>query len=186
MQGKKRLHIRRSSFRPLACPRMATVSIPLSPHAIGMMAGRRVPLSNVPNLANSPLRPAAGKRGRTQSNATEDALHGQAPPAKKQFVDLEQPISRTPTRKPTSSQLSRVAAEGAPVRKAPAPKEREGPGRTARQEKTEIDNRALERVDQWQKHYRKVFPTFVFYFDGVPDDSRRLCLNGLAALGAVC
>lgn len=43
----------------------------------------------------------------------------------------------------------------------------------------------LENVRQWQRHYRKAFPEFVFYFESVPHDVRLKCLKQLDALGAV-
>lgn len=43
----------------------------------------------------------------------------------------------------------------------------------------------LENVRQWQKHYRKAFPQFVFYFESVPNDVRAKCLKQAIALGAV-
>lgn len=38
----------------------------------------------------------------------------------------------------------------------------------------------------WQKHYRKLFPSFRFYFDGVPEESRSRFLRHIISLGAVC
>ena len=169
---------------PWPCLCMAAVSIPPSPHAIGMMASRRVPLSNVPNAANSPLRPLAGKRGRSQSNATEDAQGGQPPPNKKQILDLNAVVPRTPTRRqPQATALRRV--DGIPEKKPQGAREREAAGRTTRQEKTENESQNQETIRQWQKHYRKVFPSYVFFFDNVPEDFLRHCSRGVAGLGAV-
>lgn len=41
----------------------------------------------------------------------------------------------------------------------------------------------LETIRQWQKHYRKAFPSFVFYFESLPDEvglrfSRQILLLG--------
>jgi regulatory subunit for Cdc7p protein kinase len=40
-------------------------------------------------------------------------------------------------------------------------------------------------IRAWQKHYRKVFPDFVFYFDSVPDDVRVKFCKQITSLGAV-
>ncbi|KAI9803582.1 MAG: hypothetical protein M1825_001925 [Sarcosagium campestre] len=45
-----------------------------------------------------------------------------------------------------------------------------------------IDNN--ETVKQWQRHYRKVFPQFVFYFESIPDDLHRRCSRQVLSLGA--
>ncbi len=46
-------------------------------------------------------------------------------------------------------------------------------------------NERLENVRQWQKHYRKAFPNFVFYFESLPHEVRVRCLKQVNALGAV-
>ena len=51
-------------------------------------------------------------------------------------------------------------------------------------EKHAVDS--IETLLQWQSHYRKAFPDFVFYFESVPDDTRRQCLKDIHAFGAVC
>jgi regulatory subunit for Cdc7p protein kinase len=43
-----------------------------------------------------------------------------------------------------------------------------------------------ESVRQWQKHYRKIFPTFNFYFDGLSDDVKSRFLRQITLLGGVC
>ena len=159
---------------------MAAVSIPPSPHAIGIMASRRVPLSNVPNVVNSPLRPTA-KRGRAQSNAAEDALNIQAPPLKKQIFELDPNVPRTPTRRAPAKGVQAGVAEA----KVQAIKDKHILARAVRQEKAEAEGQSLEQVRLWQKHYRKVFPSFVFYFEGVSDETRRQYSKALANLGAV-
>lgn len=50
-------------------------------------------------------------------------------------------------------------------------------------EKAAEDN--LETIRKWQRHYRKVFPTMVFYFDNVPDHLRDEVLPQVTSLGAV-
>jgi hypothetical protein len=43
----------------------------------------------------------------------------------------------------------------------------------------------LESVRQWQRHYRKVFPQFVFYFESVSNDLRDTFARQVRCLGAV-
>jgi hypothetical protein len=43
----------------------------------------------------------------------------------------------------------------------------------------------MDSIRQWQRHYRKAFPQFVFYFDSIPEDMRRKCSRQVMALGAV-
>ena len=43
----------------------------------------------------------------------------------------------------------------------------------------------LDNIRQWQRHYRKAFPSFVFYFDSLPADVRNRSLREVLALGAV-
>lgn len=50
-------------------------------------------------------------------------------------------------------------------------------------EKAAEDN--LETIRKWQRHYRKVFPTMVFYFDSVPDHLRDEVATQVISLGAV-
>jgi regulatory subunit for Cdc7p protein kinase len=45
---------------------------------------------------------------------------------------------------------------------------------------------SLESIRQWQRHYRKAFPQFVFYFESVPDDVRTKVSRQIQYLGAVC
>lgn len=176
---------------------MATAFI-LSPNAQTNMATRRAPLANVPNAVNSPFRntqPTNGKRTRAQ--AGENA-HGQ-PPAKKQIVEIksedeenvdprrrsgvavitnekDEPFGkRTSSHQPTAFEKKLLAQ--ARDRK-PTPQSQQRP------EKPQKDN--LESVRQWQRHYKRQFPSFVFYFDNVADDVRLRAVRQIQSLGAVC
>jgi regulatory subunit for Cdc7p protein kinase len=44
----------------------------------------------------------------------------------------------------------------------------------------------LETIRQWQKHYRKVFPEYTFYFESIPEDLKARFSRQIANLGAVC
>lgn len=156
---------------------MAAVSVQLSPHAVGVMASRRVPLSHIPNVGNSPFRNGTIKRGRDQSNAEENT-----PPAKRPAFDMNQVMPRTPTHKPTQNAASKGIALDKRVQFA---RETQLAAKAIRQERVDNESQSLDTVRQWQRHYRKVFPTFVFYFENIPDDARRQCLKTIVSLGAV-
>ena len=172
---------------------MAAVSIPPSPHTVGTMTSRRVPLSNVPNAANSPVRAvaaAASKRSRPLDFARE-ITYGQPPPAKKQIVEVEESEPRTPpSRRQVLSRdgaiFNRRTYDAQPTafdKKLLAVKDKAAPGRVSRQER--VAEETLESVRQWQKHYRKAFPNFVFYFEGIPEDSRKQISRQVSHFGAV-
>jgi hypothetical protein len=62
-------------------------------------------------------------------------------------------------------------------------KERQPQVKSVKGEKQSADT--LDTIRQWQRHYRKAFPQFVFYFDSIPDDVRRKFSRQVIALGAV-
>ena len=43
-----------------------------------------------------------------------------------------------------------------------------------------------DSIQQWQKHYRKIFPGFSFFFDNVSSDIQARFVRHIAVLGAVC
>ncbi|KAI9759594.1 MAG: hypothetical protein M4579_002260 [Chaenotheca gracillima] len=177
-----------------------------------MSTTRRVPLSNVPNASNSPYRAvaAAGKRARPQTSAQNREMpYGQPPPAKKQMLDNGADRPRTPPRTQSQQQQSMENAEGrvftkrAPTaqmtafdrkllavrgdKPAPAPQQQQlaAPSqKTTRSTTDRASNENLETIRQWQKHYRKVFPSLVFYFESVPEDVRVKCSRQVTSLGA--
>ncbi len=161
---------------------MAAVSIPPSPHAIVTMAGGRAPLSNLPNGGNSPYRARSAapmKRPRPQTNPAIDLAYAQPPPPKKQIVERDQYAPRTPSKR---TQALDMGAAASPMLKAQAAKTKTAASNPSKQEKPD---EGLETLRTWQKHYKKVFPSFVFYFDSVTDEARRQCSRGIQALGAV-
>ena len=172
---------------------MAAVSIPPSPYTIGTMTNRRIPLSSVPNAANSPVRAvaaAASKRSRPLDFARE-ITYGHPPPAKKHIIEVKESQPRTP---PPRRQLP--AKEGAIFNRGPngaqltafdkkllAVKDNPAPTKPLKQER--VAEESLESVRQWQRHYRKAFPNFVFYFESIPDESRKQISRQIAHFGAV-
>ena len=172
---------------------MAAVSISPLPQALSAMSGRRVPLSSNPNAVNSPYRAtAASKPKRSYATIQREDAYGQPPPAKKQMVEAHQ-ILRTPPR-PQANQLSaegrvfsrksNAANISAFERKLVAAKEKLVQQQVTRAEKASEEN--LETIRQWQKHYRRNFPKFVFYFESIPGDARLKLTKQVIALGAVC
>ena len=174
---------------------MAAVSLSPAPLKLGNMGSRRVPLSNVPNAANSPFRAvaaAASKRSRDQVQAQEDLSYDYQPHPKRQVLEggrtslrispRQQALQstegrvfnrRTANAQPTAFERKLLAARGETSHK-----------RVERQEKA--SHEALDTVRQWQKHYKKSFPGFVFYFESVPEDVRVRCSRWVRSLGAVC
>jgi regulatory subunit for Cdc7p protein kinase len=145
---------------------MATVLLSPTPVLSPIMSTRRTPLSNNPNVANSPLRghsalaAAASKQKRSYANIQREELYGQPPPLKKQV--LENGIQRP-------SKLQQ-------------PLQRPG-ARTVVRER--INQPQDEELRQWQKHYRARFPKMVFYFESIPDDARTKLAKQVMSLGAV-
>jgi len=176
---------------------MAAVSIPPSPQTTLNMSTRRPPLANVPNATNSPLRMGGtvpAKRSRTASTHLE-IPYGQPPP-KKQVIDGVEQDVRSPSRarstahqQPGDSRIfsrrSNNAQPSAFERKlyAAREKDRQTAMKPVRNEKPSAET--LDTIRQWQRHYRKAFPTFVFYFDSIPEDVRGRCSRQVNALGAV-
>jgi regulatory subunit for Cdc7p protein kinase len=177
----------------------------LNPHDAVSMASRRAPLATMPNAVNSPFRTTqsvAGKRTRAQLG---ENVYGQ-PPAKKLLLDangeggenvdplkrtatvisnekLDEPFlsKRTSTAPPTA--FERKLASVREKKPAQQPQQPQQLQRADRSQALKGDN--LENVRQWQRHYRRQFPQFVFYFDSVPDDVRQKAIRQVRSLGAV-
>ena len=62
-------------------------------------------------------------------------------------------------------------------------RERESRLRSVRSGKSEKGNAESMRV--WREHYKQTFPTYVFYFDSVPEDIRARAAKQIARFGAV-
>ncbi|CZS96116.1 related to DBF4-regulatory subunit for Cdc7p protein kinase [Rhynchosporium graminicola] len=156
------------------------------------MSSKRAPLSSNPNAINSPYRAAAAtasKQKRSYATVQREEAYGQPPPAKKQMLENYQTI-RTPPRQ----QLNQNSVEGRVfTRKSNASQQsaferklvaaREKPQQTVtKAEKTTEENQ--DSIRQWQKHYRKIFPTFVFYFESISEEVRIKYTKQVVALGA--
>jgi regulatory subunit for Cdc7p protein kinase len=69
------------------------------------------------------------------------------------------------------------------VAAAEAAREREKQLRSVKSNRLERGN--AESMKVWREHYRQAFPTYVFYFDSVPEDIRTKAAKQLARFGAV-
>jgi len=158
------------------------------------MSNKRVPLGNIPNAANSPFRAvaaAASKRSREQLEAQEEISYDLQPRAKRRALEDAQRSQRTPPRKQALHSVegrvfNRRPTNAQPTafeRKLLAAREDKSKQRVDRQDKESNEQRG--DVRQWQKHYRKLFPSFVFYFESVPEDVRVYCSKHVRSLGAV-
>ncbi|KAI4242045.1 MAG: hypothetical protein LQ352_007322, partial [Teloschistes flavicans] len=178
---------------------MAAVAVSPAQYQLGIMSNRRAPLTSVPNAVNSPYRiptAAATKRSRQQLDQ-EDALYDQQPPVKRTAVSNGRLALRTPPQKQSLQQVeARVfgkrpgnAQPTAFERRLLEAKEKKPVDLLEREheQRTQRTRNALdscEGIRQWQKHYRKVFPTFVFYFESVPDETRARHAKFIRAFGA--
>ncbi|KAJ5773077.1 Regulatory subunit Dfp1/Him1 central region [Penicillium paradoxum] len=166
---------------------MATVFVPPSPRNSLTMATRR-PLANVPNATNSPHRTGVLPAKRARSTQIE-MPYGQPPP-KKQSMEKIGNESRPVTCQTTNTDSKLFARRSnntnpsAFERKlvAAREKERQPSVKHVKTEKAPADT--MDSIRQWQRHYRKAFPQFVFYFDSIPEDLRRRCSRQVNALGA--
>lgn len=175
----------------------AAVFVPPSPHdPLAHMANpsRRMPLASLANAPNSPHRPlsnSGSKRPRSVANISQQENE---PPQKRLAVeknvrDANPPV--TPQRQPQPTMAEgRVFERGHGESGSTAFQRR----LVAARDKT-AGLRVTKNVDMstkedtirtWQKHYRKLFPSFSFYFDGVSEEARSRFLRQITSLGAVC
>lgn len=175
---------------------MAAVSISPLPHTLEAMSNRRIALADVPNAANSPFRAvaaAAGKRSRSLVADQEELRYEQQPPQKRraigsQISNIRTPPKKQPVQLPECRIFDKRSTNKQPTdfeRKLLAAKAKISQEKAPKQEKASVSTRAVENLKTWQIHYRKAFPTFVFYFESIPDDVRLKCLQQIASLGAV-
>jgi len=156
------------------------------------MSSKRIPLANNPSAANSPFRNAAAKRSRAQVEG-KDVENVYSPPKKKQLLGIEGNGTRRAQHISPDEREGRVflgkadgAASNAFARKLAAAREaRQAQPRPMEKEaKTIIAD--IDTIKQWRKHYRKVFPSFVFYFESLPADMSAKSSKQIQSLGAVC
>lgn len=158
------------------------------------MTNRRVPLGDVPNAVNSPFRAvaaAASKRSRAQLEAQEDISYDHQPGAKRQAVEDVRLIQRSTHQKQALQSLEGRIFNRRPTNAQPTAFERkllaarEDVSKQRVDRKDKVSNEQRGDIRQWQKHYKKLFPSFVFYFESVPEDVRIYCSKYIKLLGAV-
>jgi regulatory subunit for Cdc7p protein kinase len=177
---------------------MATVFITNSQNSLSTMSGRRVPLSSNSNAANSSYRAVAGaaaaKQKRSFATIQREEAYGQPPPSKKQMLEPNYSTLKSPSCQNIAlaqaregrvlSRKSNLSHPTAFTRKLEAARVK-----PAHQTQTKVDNKVaeetLETIRQWQRHYRRVFPKFVFYFESISEDHRIKFSKQVTTLGAV-
>lgn len=169
---------------------MATVSLSPTPVPIAAMSSRRIPLTNNPNAANSPLRGTstlaafAKQQKRSYATVQREEPYGQPPPMKKQAVEtMAQRSIRSPSKLPRSQLATRnTTTTTSTTTSTTRP--------TLRTSKPIAGSRATQDVDTekevWKKHHMAKFPKMVFYFESIPDDVRAKLIKRVTYLGAVC
>jgi regulatory subunit for Cdc7p protein kinase len=191
------LHRVRDTTITLSILPMAAISIPPSPQAFSTMPSRRVPLQNISNGGNSPYNALATaaqnaqKRARSHSSVQREIPYGQPPPAKRQQIEVDKSTLKTPPHQQASHgqelRLGRKPSTNTFEQRIAAIKRNRAPIKQQAAATLEIgaSKEAVETIKQWQKHYRRVFPQYVFYFESVPEDVRAKCSKQVQALGAV-
>lgn len=145
------------------------------------MTSRRQVLADIPHAINSPNRGLAAlatKRPRSYAADQRELAYGQPPPAKKQLLQTDEQearryalLQKTGNQPPTTLQQKLEAVRDARQFVKPT-------------EKRQLQAN-LEDIRQWQRHYRKVFPQIVFYFDNVPEEIREKVKRQVKNLGSV-
>ena len=193
----------------------AAVFIPPSPHdRFAMSTTRRAPLASIPHVTNSPHRSLAqsGTKRARQAFQQENEpplkrqvldKHGEdgssltprrrvPPPSTSEGKVFESGNTNAPpnafARKLVAARENKASlrapkTEKSVIETSADPSRSAVSGRIVKAEKTTLDN--VENIRQWQKHYRKVFPNFIFYFESMPEDTRNRCSRQIASLGAV-
>ena len=155
------------------------------------MSNRRAPLSSIPNAANSPYRTvaaAASKRSRGEAGLQEDLLYEGSHPIKRQALESKSSNFRTPPQKQPLLSVGDGLFGKRTQNQRPTAFERKllaAKDGQQSQKAERLAGEALEGIRAWQKHYRRVFPMFVFYFESVPDDILSRCARQIRSLGAV-
>ena len=173
---------------------MAVVLLSPAAYETAAMSNRRAPLSSIPNAANSPYRTvtaAATKRSRVEAGLQEDLTHDGQRSVKRQALEARVSSFRTPPRKQALLSAADTLFGKRTQNKKPTTFERKllAAKDSQQTQKAEGQERptgeALEGIRTWQRHYRKAFPMFVFYFESLPDDVRSRCYRQIRSLGAV-
>lgn len=167
------------------------------------MGNGRIPLASNQNAINSPFRgfaPLSTKRSRAQVETSKDIALGQ-PPSKKVAIEADNDENFPPrtftrqsqalkeaemklfTKRPAHQPMTAFERKLVAVREAKgSPQDTTQPQLSPEGSRKATDS--LDNIRQWQRHYRKAFPTYVFYFESVPDDIRHKISRLVQSLGA--
>lgn len=158
------------------------------------MASRRVPLASNPQAVNSPIRPNSGATKRPRDETRQ--LQEDQPPAKKrQLVEPAQHAQYGAKTTPTNNRDSRVFDSKnltgphdfqKKLAVSRGTRNVDNQQRQRRQEE-QVKARPTEKdqINTWRKHYQRVFPSFVFYFESLTPDAKNTSLRAVSQLGAV-
>jgi regulatory subunit for Cdc7p protein kinase len=141
----------------------------------GITVSSRAPLRDAPSaVLNSPLRGAStatvgSKRSRHNSADPLDASYENGPQTKRVAAQFDDPEARVNLgqRRAVASQNQRRIEVARPTRSRP------------------MQEHTAEAVRTWQRHYRKAFPSMVFYFESIPRDLVLKLSSQVKNLGAV-
>ena len=177
-------------------------------------AGRRVPLSAIPNANNNALplngviagtgaggnNPTGIKRTRSHAgeqrelpynNHNNNTNQNPLPPAKRLMIDGDRGSlgSRiTSSRKPNAGSKPpnsfQKKLEALQVTKQ-TQSQRLPPAAVTGETMQKHTDESLENIRLWQRHYKKAFPQFVFYFENIPEEQRSRVSRQVLSLGAV-
>lgn len=145
---------------------------------------RRIPLSNNPNAANSPMRASAAallaaKKGRSHAEQQREEPYGQPPPAKRQMIERS---VASPTRSRSTRTIVHRAASRATVGTGTSTSTTQRTSQAIAQKPTQEE---INNLRQWHTTIRARFPKMVFYFESIPDDVRSRLAKQVGRLGAV-
>ena len=157
------------------------------------MSSHRVPLANNPNAANSPYRATnASKRARAASHDIENEC---SPPKKRQLLSKDIGSFRRAQKISLNEPEGKVFAERRDhgvqnlfqrkLLAAGQGRQRINAQADGKQEQTQ-PGQEQESLQNWRKHYRRVFPYFVIYFDSIPSDTVLRFKRMVLKLGGVC
>ncbi|TQS36283.1 hypothetical protein Golomagni_03276 [Golovinomyces magnicellulatus] len=171
---------------------MAAISLSPLPSSVPGMSSRRVPLSNNPNAVNSPFKAVSAtttsKTKRSHANVQREEIYAQPPPTKKQMLESHQLLKTPPRHQSIQStalgfQSRRETGSQQATHERKVSKTRDKTQKAVTKVEWHLTD-DHESIRQWQKHYRRIFPSFVFYFENVSSEAQIKYTNAIMSLGA--
>ena len=155
---------------------------------------RRQPLMSIPNATNSPHRALTNSGSKRVRAAANGIYQENEPPSKRLAVEKSsrEPVPITPRRQPGHESAEGRVFErgtGTPVnsfqKRLVAARDKGTTSRGTRASATTGTGKDLDTIRQWQKHYRKLFPTFHIFFDSITEETKARFIKQIRSLGAV-